>query len=310
MANLFSLNDLTLNEIDGILNHAEQIREMGEAGWFEPRHLLVANLFFEPSTRTRTSFEAAETRLGLKILDFSSNVSSTQKGETLYDTVRTMEAVGARAVVIRHKQDKYYEELKDGISLNILNAGDGAGNHPTQALLDLMTIRQEFFTLSGLTVAIIGDLRYSRVARSDSEVLTRLGNKVLLSGPEEWKNDQIPGTYVPVDEAVASADVIIMLRIQHERHEQVMKMSKEDYHARYGLTKERASRMKPESIIMHPGPVNRGVELDSELVESPHSRYFKQIHNGVFARMAAIEWALDLSESRIHPQPVPMTEKI
>lgn len=310
MANLFSLNDLTINDIKGILNRAEQIREMGKHGWFEPRHQLVANLFFEPSTRTRTSFEAAETRLGLKILDFSSSVSSTQKGESLYDTVRTMEEVGAEAVVIRHKKDRYFEELKEGIGLTILNAGDGAGNHPTQALLDLMTIRQEFFSLSGLTVAIIGDLRYSRVARSDSEVLTRLGNKVLLSGPEEWKNDQIPGTYVPVDEAVASADVVIMLRIQHERHEQAMKMSKETYHARYGLTKERAGRMKPESIIMHPGPVNRGVELDSDLVESPHSRYFKQIHNGVYARMAAIEWAMDLKERNTRPIPVPMAENV
>ncbi|WP_010631012.1 aspartate carbamoyltransferase catalytic subunit [Sporolactobacillus vineae] len=310
MANLFSLNDLTINDIKGILNRAEQIREMGREGWFEPRHLLVANLFFEPSTRTRTSFEAAETRLGLKILDFSSNVSSTRKGESLYDTVRTMEAVGAEAVVIRHKKDRYYEELNDGIGMTILNAGDGAGNHPTQALLDLMTIRQEFFSLSGLTVAIIGDLRYSRVARSDAEILTRLGNKVLLSGPEEWKNDQIPGTYVSVDEAIASADVVIMLRIQHERHEQAMKMSKEDYHNRYGLTKERAARMKPESIIMHPGPVNRGVELDSNLVESPHSRYFKQIHNGVYARMAAIEWALDLNGKSSSPRPVPMAEHL
>lgn len=310
MANLFSLNDLTINDIKGILNRAEQLREMGKNSWFEPKHQLVANLFFEPSTRTRTSFEAAETRLGLKILDFSSNVSSTQKGETLYDTVRTMEEVGAEAVVIRHKKDRYFEGLKDGIGLTILNAGDGAGNHPTQALLDLMTIRQEFFSLSGLTVAIIGDLRYSRVARSDSEILTRLGNKVLLSGPEEWKNDQIPGTYVSVDEAVASADAVIMLRIQHERHEQAMKMSKEAYHARYGLTKERADRMKPESIIMHPGPVNRGVELDSDLVESPRSRYFKQIHNGVYARMAAIEWALDLKERNTRPVPVPMVENV
>lgn len=292
MTNLLSLNDLSVDKINGILNRAEQILEMKDQGWFDPNRTLVANLFFEPSTRTRFSFETAEKRLGFQVLNFSSKTSSTQKGESLYDTVRTMQAIGARAVVIRHQREGYYRELMHGIDIPVLNAGDGAGDHPTQALLDLLTIQQEFLLFKGLTVAIIGDLRYSRVARSDADVLSRLGCRVLLSGPEEWKNDSLPGEHVPVDEAVRAADAVIMLRIQHERHEQAMRMTTEDYHRRYGLTRERASVMKPGSIIMHPGPVNRGVELDSDLVESDRSRYFKQISNGVAVRMASLEWAL------------------
>lgn len=292
MTNLLSLNDLSVDKINGILNRAEQILEMKDQGWFDPNRTLVANLFFEPSTRTRFSFETAEKRLGFQVLNFSSKTSSTQKGESLYDTVRTMQAIGARAVVIRHQREGYYRELMHGIDIPVLNAGDGAGDHPTQALLDLLTIQQEFLLFKGLTVAIIGDLRYSRVARSDADVLSRLGCRVLLSSPEEWKNDSLPGEHVPVDEAVRAADAVIMLRIQHERHEQAMRMTTEDYHRRYGLTRERASVMKPGSIIMHPGPVNRGVELDSDLVESDRSRYFKQISNGVAVRMASLEWAL------------------
>jgi aspartate carbamoyltransferase catalytic subunit len=202
-----------------------------------------------------------------------------------------MQAIGAKAVVVRHKQDRFYQQLQ-GVGLTVLNAGDGAGDHPTQALLDLLTIRQEFGVFRGLTVAIIGDLRYSRVARSDADVLSRLGCRVLLSGPEDWHNPQLPGQRVSVDEAVRQADVVIMLRIQHERHTQAMRMSQEAYHAHYGLSREREAQMKPEAIIMHPGPVNRGIELDSDLVESPRSRYFKQIANGVLVRMAALEWAL------------------
>lgn len=308
MTNLISLDDLTISEINGILDRAQLIHDMDGEGWFPLNHMLVANLFFEPSTRTRFSFETAEKRLGYQVINFSSQASSTQKGESLYDTVKTMEAIGVSAVVIRHRKDGYYRELTNGIDLSILNAGDGAGDHPTQALLDLLTIRQEFATLSGLNVAIIGDLRYSRVAGSDARILNRLGCRVLLSGPEAWKNPELPGEYVSVDEAVETADVVIMLRIQHERHEQAMKMSKEEYHARYGLTVKRATRMKPHSIIMHPGPVNRGVELDGDLVESAHSRYFKQISNGVLVRMAALEWAIGSAQNR-KPQQY-ATEKI
>jgi aspartate carbamoyltransferase catalytic subunit len=298
MANLLSLNDLSVTEINAILDRAEQLHEMNEEGWFAPNHTLVANLFYEPSTRTRFSFETAEKRLGYQVLNFSSKTSSALKGESLYDTVRTMESLGAKAVVIRHQDVGYYRALK-GVGVSIINAGDGAGDHPTQALLDLLTLRQEFMMFRGLTVAIIGDLRYSRVAKSDAEILNRLGCRVLLSGPKEWQNASLPGTYVTVDEAIETADAVIMLRIQHERHEQAMNITKEEYHERYGLTHERALRMKSESIIMHPGPINRGVELDDGLVECNRSRYFKQIQNGVSARMAALEWALSSSPDHL-----------
>lgn len=293
MAHLLTLNDLSLSEIDAILNRAEAFQKKEDGAAIQPRSTMVANLFFEPSTRTRFSFETAEKRLGFQVLNFSSQTSSTQKGETLYDTVRTLEAIGVKAAVIRHKEDGYYRDLMDRVGVSILNAGDGSGDHPTQALLDLLTIRQEFLLFQGLTIAIIGDLRHSRVARSDAGLFSRFGCRVILSGPPEWKNDGLQGEYAPVDEAVRAADVIIMLRIQHERHAHSMMMTKEEYHRRYGLTDERAGQMKPGSIIMHPGPINRGVELAADLVESSRSRYFKQIKNGVAVRMACLEWALE-----------------
>lgn len=293
MANLLRLNDLSDLEIYGILDQANHFLKLSPDEWQQaPASELVANLFYEPSTRTRFSFETAEKRLGYQVLNFSSQTSSAKKGETLYDTVKTMEAIGCRAVVIRHPQEGYYRELLNANGIAVLNAGDGAGDHPTQGLLDLLTLQQEFLILEGLTVAIIGDLRYSRVARTDAEVLTRLGAHVLLSGPDEWKNEALPGDRVSVDEAIERADAVIMLRIQHERHESAMAMTKEEYHQRYGLTRERAARMKPESIIMHPGPINRGVEMDSDLVECERSRYFKQIRNGVAVRMASLQWTL------------------
>ncbi|GEB76419.1 aspartate carbamoyltransferase catalytic subunit [Sporolactobacillus inulinus] len=304
MAHLLRLNDLSVEEIHSLLDRAEQINAMSDEGWLEPNHTLVANLFYEPSTRTRFSFETAERRLGFQVLNFSSKTSSAQKGESLYDTVRTMESLGAKAVVIRHQQEAYYEQLRT-INIPILNAGDGTGNHPTQALLDLLTLREAFTHLKGRTVAIIGDLRYSRVANADAEVLQRFGCRVLLSSPKEWSNSALPGTYVTVDQAVEEADAVIMLRIQHERHQHTMKMSKEQYHARYGLTQDRALRMKPDSIIMHPGPINRGVEMDDALVECSRSRYFKQIRNGVSARMAALEWTLNSTATSRHAERVP-----
>jgi aspartate carbamoyltransferase catalytic subunit len=198
--------------------------------------------------------------------------------------------------VIRHHEDRYFDQL-DTIEIPILNAGDGCGNHPTQSLLDLLTIQQEFIVLQGLTVAIIGDLRHSRVARSNASLLTKMGAKVLFSGPEHWFDEAVPhGTYVPIDQAVAEADVVMMLRIQHERHEHSMNLTKEQYHEQYGLTLERARLMKAQGIILHPAPVNRGVELADELVESKRSRIFKQMTNGVAIRMAVLQTVLQIKE--------------
>ncbi|MBM7644292.1 aspartate carbamoyltransferase catalytic subunit [Scopulibacillus daqui] len=294
MPHLLTLSDLSIGTINDILNRAQEIQIQNL--YCIQQDIICANLFFEASTRTRFSFEAAEKRLGYHVLNFSDESSSTQKGESLYDTLRTLEEIGVKAAVIRHRQDKYYEDLRGRLSLSIINGGDGCSDHPTQALLDLMTIKQEFSSFKDLTVAIIGDLRHSRVARSDAEVLTRLGAKVLLSGPKEWMNSELPGEYVGIDEAVKTADIVMMLRIQHERHTDGMDLSKEAYHKQYGLTLERERLMKPGSIIMHPAPVNRGVEIADELVEAKRSRIFRQINNGVAVRMAVLEWAVNQTE--------------
>ncbi|MCY8462872.1 aspartate carbamoyltransferase catalytic subunit, partial [Bacillus spizizenii] len=254
-------------------------------------------LFFEPSTRTRFSFEVAEKKLGMNVLNLDGTSTSVQKGETLYDTIRTLESIGVDVCVIRHSEDEYYKELVSQVNIPILNAGDGCGQHPTQSLLDVMTIYEEFHTFKGLTVSIHGDIKHSRVARSNAEVLTRLGARVLFSGPSEWQDEEnLFGTYVTMDEAVESSDVVMLLRIQNERHQSAV--SQDDYLNKYGLTVERAERMKQHAIIMHPAPVNRGVEIDDCLVESEKSRIFKQMQNGVFIRMAVIQRALQTKVKR------------
>lgn len=291
MPNLLMMNQLTNEEIMSILDDAIMY-EQGK-GWEAQEKLFIANLFFEPSTRTRFSFEVAEKKLGLQVLNFSADQSSVLKGETLYDTVKTLESIGANAVVIRHPQDHYFEELLGRVNIPIINAGDGCGHHPTQSLLDLLTIKQEFGSFDGLTVSIHGDIRHSRVARSNAEVLSRLGANVLFSGPAEYKDETNPyGAYVDVDEAIAVSDVVMLLRIQHERHAEKNMNVANEYLAQYGLTKEREKMMKDHAIIMHPAPVNRDVEIDTDLVECKRSRIFKQMENGVYTRMAVLKRAL------------------
>ncbi|WP_071459381.1 aspartate carbamoyltransferase catalytic subunit [Bacillus massilinigeriensis] len=288
---------LTLEEVHNILDSAQQFAEGAE--WKPRQQKFVANLFFEASTRTKSSFEAAERRLGLDIIPFEVQTSSVVKGETLYDTVKTLEAIGVHAVVIRHSADNYFDELATGISIPILNGGDGCGHHPTQSLLDLLTIRQEFGSFKGLNIAIIGDTLHSRVARSNADLLTRLGANVVFSGPEEWfDKDRMPegSRFVQVDEAIVDADVVMLLRIQHERHDGSEKFDPKEYHAKYGLTVEREAKMKPGSIIMHPAPINRGVEIADCLVEVDRSRIFKQMENGVYVRMAVLKRALENEE--------------
>lgn len=285
---LLRIRDLSKDELMGILMDA-QLFGASQKDWQLPQRRLVANLFFEPSTRTHYSFASAEHQLGCCVEDFTAAGSSVEKGESLYDTVKTFESVGYDAVVIRHRQDEYFREL-GGIEIPIINAGDGAGNHPTQCLLDLLTLYQEFGRIEGIRLAIIGDIQHSRVASSNREAMELLGGEWVFSGPPQWQREGYP--YMPIDEAVEWADAVMMLRIQHERHASAMQMSKAEYLQRYGLTKERASRMKPHAIIMHPAPVNRDVEIDSDLVESPKSRIFKQMSNGVLIRKAAIKRAM------------------
>ena len=255
--------------------------------------IFVSNLFFEDSTRTKMSFEMAERKLGFEVIPFDVSKSSVNKGESLYDTVKTLESIGINSLVIRHSQNKFYDQLEN-IKIPIINAGDGTGNHPSQTILDLMTIQQEFGKFENLKIGIVGDVKHSRVAHSLSEALRKMGSKVFYSGPEEWFEEAnfMNDTYRNLDELIPVADVLIFLRIQHERHGEV-KYKDEDYLKKYGLTKEREKKMKPTSIIMHPAPINRNVEIDSDLVECNRSRIFKQMENGVFARMAILQNALE-----------------
>ncbi|WP_347550411.1 aspartate carbamoyltransferase catalytic subunit [Pseudalkalibacillus hwajinpoensis] len=290
MKHLLDMTSLTLNEIQEILQQAERFRNGKQKESNNP--VFVANLFFEPSTRTRFSFEVAEKRLGYEVLNFETSSSSVQKGESLYDTIKTLESVGASAVVVRHQNERYFESLLDRTSLSIINAGDGCGHHPTQSLLDLLTIRQEFKQFEGLNVVIAGDIRHSRVARSNAHVLKRLGVNVVFSGPPEWQDDTLSEfPYLPMDDAVEFADVLMLLRIQNERHT-AKSNAHSTYLESYGLTIEREKRMQKHSIIMHPAPVNRGVEIDTSLVECDRSRIFKQMENGVYVRMACLKLVL------------------
>jgi aspartate carbamoyltransferase catalytic subunit len=298
MNHLLSMSELSIEDIQSILNLAEEFKGGKQEIAYDQK--LIANLFFEPSTRTRFSFEAAEHKLGMKPLNVEVSGSSVQKGETLYDTLRTLEEIGVSGFVIRHPEDRYFDGLAEKINVPIINAGDGCGNHPTQSLLDLLTIQQEFIVLQGLTVVIVGDILHSRVARSNAEVLRKMGARVLFSGPEEWFVDEWKNDFIPMDEAVEAADVLMMLRIQHERHSASMLLTKDDYHQQYGLTIERERRMKAHSIIMHPAPVNRGVEIADELVECERSRIFKQVQNGVFIRMAVLKWALNTNQEAVN----------
>ena len=289
---MIKLSRVSTDSIEKILKEAQAFSE-GKVSKIDG-DVFAANLFFENSTRTKTSFEVAEKKLGLKVIDFEADKSSIAKGETLLDTIKTLEAIGVDVAVIRHSETRYYDALKD-TKLSIVNAGDGTGHHPSQAILDAMTIIQEFGKIEGLKIGIVGDVKHCRVANSDAGLFRRLGAKVYFSGPEFWFDEGmlVNGTYMQFDDLVKEVDVLILLRIQHERHEKSFNFKSEDYLKKFGLTKEREAKMKPTSIIMHPAPINRGVEIDSELVECERSRIFKQMQNGVFARMAILKYDLE-----------------
>jgi aspartate carbamoyltransferase catalytic subunit len=289
---MFTITELSTERINSIVTEALAFAN-GKTAKIEGE-VFCSNLFFEDSTRTKTSFDIAERKLGLQVVPFDAANSSVNKGESLYDTVKTIESLGVDLVVIRDKKDRYFDELKN-IKIPMINGGDGTGNHPSQCMLDLMTIYQEFGKFEGLKVGIVGDVKHSRVANSNAEALRRLGAKVYFSGPEQWFDEGalINGTYLSVDEMIKDVDVLMLLRIQHERHDSKMSFSASEYHRKYGLTKEREKAMKKEAIIMHPAPINRGVEIDTDLVECERSRVFKQMQNGVFARMAILKEALE-----------------
>lgn len=288
MENLVSMNQLSVEDITALVDRAEIFKKFGVREI--PGDFMISNLFFEPSTRTKTSFEVAERKLGLEVIPFEAGFSSTLKGETLYDTVRTLEELGIDAVVIRHQDENYYEELIGKTNVSIINGGDGSGQHPTQSLLDLFTIKEEFGRFEGLNVLIAGDISHSRVAKSNADALTRLGAHVKFLCPNEWA-----GSFESTDnwdEVLEQSDVIMLLRVQHERHAEDTSFTKEAYHSQFGLTVERERKMKPGAIIMHPAPVNRDVEIADSLIECSRSRIFKQVKNGVYIRAAVLETVL------------------
>ncbi len=288
---LLGLKELGREEIEAILDRASYWENRPEKVGQAAAGKFVANMFFENSTRTRFSFEVAEKRLGAEVLNFSAAVSSVQKGESIYDTVRTLESMGIDAGVIRLKPSGVLGELAEKIKVPLINAGDGNNEHPTQALLDMYTMRKQFGELKGLTVAIVGDILHSRVARSNLYALTKFGAKVVFCAPPNMTAPELDAPVVPIEEAL-KADVIMMLRVQLERHESGMIKSAEDYREQFGLTVARAATIAPHAIIMHPAPVNRNVEIDDELVEHPQSRIFTQMQHGVPIRMAVIERSL------------------
>ncbi|MCT1796765.1 aspartate carbamoyltransferase catalytic subunit [Helcococcus kunzii] len=286
---ILTMNDLTIDDVNLILNDALLFSNSFK-DWQLSRKRLIANLFFESSTRTHYSFNSAELQLGANIVDFNAERSSLNKGESLYDTVKTFKSLGYDAVVIRHEQDEYFKELEN-IDIHIINAGDGKGNHPSQSLLDLYTVYDEFNKFEDINLLIVGDIRHSRVAHSNMYIFEKLGANVKLSGPEELIEDE--NRFIDLDEGVKWADVVMLLRIQFERHKDQIGINRDEYLEKYGLTKDIYKMMKENAIIMHPAPVNRGLEIDTDLVEAPKSRIFKQMENGVLVRKAMLKYIFD-----------------
>jgi aspartate carbamoyltransferase catalytic subunit len=292
---LLGIADLTSEEIYLILDTAEAMREIGQRPIKKVptlRGKTVVNLFFEPSTRTRTSFEIAEKRLSADTLNIAIATSSVLKGETLADTALNIEAMSPDMIVLRHAASGACHLLSRICKSRIINAGDGMHEHPTQALLDAFTIREHKRRIEGLKVTVVGDLLHSRVLRSNVLLLTKLGAEVWLSGPPTMVPTGIERLGVrvttSVDEAVSDADVIMMLRIQQERMQGAYFPSVREYFTVFGMTSERVKRAKPDVIIMHPGPMNRGVEIASEVADGPYSVILEQVANGVAVRMAVL----------------------
>jgi aspartate carbamoyltransferase catalytic subunit len=292
---LLGIKDLSKEEIMTILEVAESFREISIREIKKVptlRGKTIINLFYEPSTRTRSSFEIAAKRLSADIINFNSSTSSVAKGESLKDTVLNLEAMKPDAIIIRHPASGAPYFLTTFCKSSIINAGDGTHEHPTQALLDALTIKQEKGDFSKLKVVIAGDILHSRVAKSNIFLLTKLGAKVILSGPPplippEFKEFGAEIDY-NFDNALKDADIVMMLRIQLERQGKNFFPSLREYRNLYSLTLERMEKAKKDAIIMHPGPINRGIELSAELADSSRSAILKQVENGIAVRMAIL----------------------
>jgi aspartate carbamoyltransferase catalytic subunit len=287
---LLSIDSLTDVQISGLLDRASAFfasnRDSRSSEALRGR--IVFNVFYENSTRTAMSFATAAHRLGASAISLSVEHSSVKKGETLEDTARTLNAMRPDALVIRHRENGAPAAVALIMDAPVINAGDGTNEHPTQALLDAASMRQHFGRLEGLKVAICGDIKHSRVARSNARLLPRLGAEVRLAGPPELMPDGIPR--LSVDEAIEGVDVVMMLRIQRERLEQDLGDGPGEYLERYGLTPERLEKAAANAVVMHPGPMNRGVEIDSLVADDPQRSLIPlQVEMGVAMRMACLE---------------------
>jgi aspartate carbamoyltransferase catalytic subunit len=293
---LIDVDDVSPSELIELLDRATAFNQTA------PRRDLLAgvpvlNLFFESSTRTATSFTLAEQRVGADVISFAPGASSLGKGETIADTAITLHAIGVRVIVVRHPESGFPRRLAESFDGHVINAGDGTHAHPTQALLDLMTLRDHAGRLEGLRVAIVGDILHSRVARSNIVGMRMLGIQVTLVGPRTLLPDSFESEGVRIerdlDEVLPHVDAIMMLRIQRERIVSGLLPSLDDYTRRFQLNRTRLARLSRDAVILHPGPYNRGVELTDDVLDDPRSRYVVQVHNGVFVRMAVLEFLVN-----------------
>lgn len=292
---LLDLESLSPSEIETILSTASNFKQVGERRIKKVPSLTgktVVNFFVEPSTRTRISFELAAQRLSADVINFSAEASSLKKGETLKDTAHTLEALNADVIVMRHSASGAPHFISRSANASLVNAGDGAHEHPTQALLDVFTIQEKLGSIAGKKVSIIGDIAYSRVARSNVWALLKLGAEVTLCGPPTL----LPSHFTSlgcrltnrIEDAIEGADVVNLLRIQHERQLRTTFPTIGEYRSMFGINRQRLKNAKPNLLIMHPGPINRGVEIDSEMADSPNSVIKDQVTNGIAIRMAVL----------------------
>ncbi|WP_457622239.1 aspartate carbamoyltransferase catalytic subunit [Persephonella sp.] len=300
MKNLVSVNDIELKDFEGIYTLFKEYKEKykkGETKFNDLRGYSILLPFFESSTRTRTSFELAGKILGADTINITGSSSSIKKGETLYDTIKTLEAMNADFIVLRHYMSGASHIVANKVKSIVINAGDGTNEHPSQALLDAFTILEHKGKIEGLKIAIIGDILHSRVARSDIKLLKMLGAEITICGPQTMlprhlEVFEIDYVTTDVQEALKDKDVAIFLRIQLERQKKVFFSTLNEYSIKYGLNQERVNLLKEDAVIMHPGPVNRGIEMQSELVYGERSLILDQVENGLFTRMAIYKYLI------------------
>ena len=298
MNHLLSTHDLSIDEIVQLFELADHMAEINSRAVPKVpalRGKTIASVFFEDSTRTRLSFETAAKRLSAEVMTFSASTSSVNKGESLRDTIETLTAMGVHAFVVRHKSSGVPKQITQWTNAAVVNAGDGWHQHPTQAMLDAYTITRNFGdkeSMAGRTIAIVGDIKHSRVARINVDVFTRMGANVVLVAPDALLPSSIEGwnvsTASSIDEVVGHVDVLYMLRMQRERMDESLVISLKEYTDLYALTEERAARLAPHALLMHPGPINRGVEMQVDPSEVPGSRILQQVANGISVRMAVL----------------------